>query len=113
MEVNEQLQQILSRITENAWELVCPEEKPPEEYIVYNAELDTPEDFGDNRPGEWTNHVQVHLYTAGNYKKAKKEIRKTLQENGFAISGITRMHDRDSGYFHVCFSCSIQEEREE
>lgn len=113
MEVNERLNEILSGITKNAWELICPEEKPPDEYIVYNSELDTPEDFGDDAAQEWVNHVQVHLYTAKSYRNTKKQIKETLEKHGFTISEIARMCDRESGYFHICFSCSIQEEREE
>lgn len=113
MEVNEKLSGAMAGITEHAWELVCPEEKPPDEYIVYNSVLDTPEDFGDGTAQAWTNHVQVHLYTVKNYKKTKKALKKALETNGFTISEIERMYDRESGHFHICFSCSIQEEREE
>lgn len=113
MEVNEKLQNALGGITGNVWELICPEEKPPDEYIVYNSGLDTPEDFGDNEAQEWTNHVQVHLYTVGNYKIVKKAIKKALNKNGFTISEIERMYDKESGHFHICFSCTIREEREE
>lgn len=113
MEVNEKLQKILGNICDNTWELVCPEERPPDEYIVYNSVLDVPEDFGDNHPQEWVHHMQIHLYTAGSYRKLKESVRNALKESGFAVDGIERMYDRESGYFHVCFSCSIQEEREE
>ena len=113
MEVNEKLFRVLGGITDHVWELVCPAERPPDEYIVYNSGLEVPEDFGDGKAQAWTNHIQVHLYTVENYKKIKKIIKETLETNGFTISEIERMYDKEGGYFHICFSCSIQEEREE
>ncbi len=113
MDVSEKLQNLLKEIVPDVWELVCTEEKLPEEYIVHNSEIDVPEDFGDNAPQEWVHHIQVHLYTKKSYKQSKKAIRKALKKTGFTINSIENMYDKESGYYHICFSCEIQEEREE
>ena len=39
MSVNEKIENALAQIAENIWPLCCPEERPPDEYIVYNPEL--------------------------------------------------------------------------
>ena len=112
-ETGEKLFEILKGVTGNVWELVCREAKLPDEYIVYNSWMDTPEDFGDGKAQAWINHIQVHLYTVKNYKKIKRTIKNALETNGFTISEIESMNDRESGHFHICFSGFIQEEREE
>ena len=111
MSVNRIIEDALSGIVQEIWPMVCPRDKPPEEYIVYNPEFDEPQDFGDNRPQGWVQHMQVHYFIAknGNYMKRRTEIRKALSAAGFFISEITTMHEQESGYNHVCFSCNIEE----
>lgn len=109
MEVRERLQEALARVTPDTWEFVCPKEPPPEAYIVHNPVHEAPGDFGDNAPQEWTHHVQAHLYTKGSRQRLKKAVKEALQQAGFQIGGIEGMRDGGSGYYHTCFSCSIQE----
>lgn len=113
MDVRERLQAALEGVTPDTWEFVCPAEPPPEAYIVHNPVRDEPGDFGDNGPQGWTSHVQAHLYTKGGQQGFKKAMREALQEAGFQVSAIEGMRDRESGYYHTCFSCSIQEEESE
>lgn len=113
MSVNQIIENALRTIVPSIWPLVCPDENAPDEYVVYNPELDVPEDFGDNEAGAWVQYMQVHLYTRKNYLKKRKEIRKALTLAGFLISDITTMYEKDSKYYHLCFSCSIEENMEE
>lgn len=114
MSVNKIIEDALNEIVQEIWPMVCPRDKPPREYIVYNPEIDVPDDFGDNEPQSWVQHMQIHYFIAenGDYTLRRKEIRKSLQKAGFTISEITTLHEKESGYNHVCVSCSI-EEREE
>ena len=111
MSVNKIIEDALNEIVQEIWPMVCPRDKPSKEYIVYNPEIDVPDDFGDNEPQAWVQHMQIHYFIAenGDYTLRRKEIRKSLQKAGFTISEITVMHEKDSGYNHVCFSCSIEE----
>lgn len=113
MEVRERLQAALEGVTPDTWEFVCPQEPPPEAYIVHNPVLEAPGDFGDNAPQEWMHHVQAHLYTKGGGQGMKGDMKEALQQAGFQISSIEGMRDAGSGYYHTCFSCSIREENEE
>ncbi len=117
MNVNQKINGALSAIVDgNIWSLSCPEETPPDTYIVYNQELEKPEDFGDDRELEWGQYMQVHWFKRGmskkkpvNYLATKKEIRKQLISAGFCISGIETFFEQDTGYTHLCFLCNITE----
>ena len=111
MSVNDIIEEALGGIAQEIWPMVCPRDKPPGEYIVYNPEFTEPADFGDNKPGQWVQHMQVHYFIAknGDYTDKSKEIRSALSGAGFLIDEITVMHEQDSGYNHVCVSCSIEE----
>ena len=113
MSINQNIERALSAIVPNIWPLVCPEEKPPKEYIVYNPEIDVPEDFGDNEIGEWVHFAQVHFFTKSNYLNKRTKIRKALIQAGFLVSDITTIYENDSGYYHLCFSCCKEENMEE
>lgn len=113
MSVNQVIENTLCKIVPNIWPLVCPEESAPDEYVVYNPEVDVPDDFGDNEAGTWILYMQVHFYTRKNYLKKRKEIRKALYLAGFSISDITTIYEKESRYYHLCFSCNIEETMEE
>ena len=57
--------------------------------------------------------MQVHLFMKRNYLKKRQDIRKALRMSGFIVTDITTMHEKDSGYHHLCFECMIEEEMEE
>lgn len=113
MELTVKIEQTLSDIIQNIWLMNCPEQRPPDEYVVYNPEIDVPDNFGDNEPGSWIHHVQIHYFTKKNYVKKRKNIRKALHGAGFLISEIETMYEKDSEYYHLCFSCSVHEDLEE
>lgn len=87
----------------------CPYEKKPDVYIVYNPELEESGLSGDNQDVEWTLHMQVHLFTKKNYLKDRETIRKLLREAEMAAFEIESMYEKDSGYYHLCFSFSTEE----
>lgn len=115
MSINARIENALAGIAENIWPMACPGESPPEKYIVYNPELEAPEDFGDDTGQEWMNHMQIHYYAAGNANvlKTKKEIRERLEAAGFTVSGVQTFYEKDipGGYTHVCVECSAEEEQ--
>lgn len=113
MSVNERIELALAQIVPKIWPLCCPDERPPREYIVYNPELEEAAVFADNRDQEWLQHMQVHLYTKRNYMGRRKEIRKALRAAGAVVTDIMTLHEKDSGYYHLCFSCIFEEDMEE
>ena len=113
MSVNEKIEFALAQIVPNIWPLVCPDEHHPDEYIVYNPELEEAALFADNCDDNWVQHMQVHLFTKRNYIRKRLDIRKALQKNGFLVTDIMIMQEKDSGYHHLCFSCIIEEDMEE
>lgn len=112
MSVNEAIEGALSGIVPNIWPLTCPWEHPPEEYMVYNPELEEAVLFADNQDWEWVQHMQVHYFTKGNYITKRRNIRRALRESGFLVTDIITLHEKDSGYHHLCFSCSTEEMEE-
>ena len=117
MNVNQKIEKALSGMAGgNIWPLSCPLEELPGEYIVYLPELEAPEDFGDNADLAWSHHMQVHWFKKEGQKKpvnyiaARKEIRRALKAAGFAMSEILVFFEKDTGYTHLVFVCSIEEE---
>lgn len=110
MNVNQRIENALGAITEHIWPLCCPEDSPPETYIVYNPELEKPELHADDSDLEWVQYMQIHLYTKENYLEVKGRIRVNLRNAGFTLTSIDTFHEKDSGYAHLCFSCYIEEE---
>lgn len=113
MSVNERIEAALDHVVADIWPLCCPEEHQPEDYIVYNPELEEAVVFADDEDREWLQHMQIHYFTKNNYTEKRKAIRKALREAGAIVSDITTMHEKDSGYHHLCFSCIFEEELEE
>lgn len=110
MNVNQIIEKALKDVSKNIWPLSCPESSEPDEYIVYNPEVEEPGIYADDEDGEWIQHMQVHFYTKGNYIKKRKDIRKRLREAGFIITGIYTNYEKDTKYNHLCFECSIEED---
>lgn len=119
--VNSKLNTALSDLVSgNIWPLSKPVEEDPEVYIVYNPELETPDDFGDDEDHEWVDHMQVHWFAKGrvNYLKPKVRIRNRLKAAGFCISEVALVEyapdqstsHSGTGYTHLCFTCSIPED---
>lgn len=117
MNINQKIECALSDIVnKNIWPLSCPLETNPDEYIVYLPELETPSDFGDNKPIEWTHYMQVHWFKKGknkkpvNYIEKRKSIRSLLENSGLNVSDIDTYYEKDTGYTHLVFSCNAEEE---
>lgn len=117
MNVNQKIEAALSDLVENnIWPLSCPLEELPEEWIVYNPELEAPGDFGDDQDLEWVHYMHVHWFkrnntkSPANYAGIRKTIRKKLRDAGFLVSDITPLFEKDTGITHLVFSCNIEED---
>lgn len=110
MNINQKIEKALSDVTENIWPSSCPEGEEPELYIVYNPELEAPGSYADDKAQDWVTDMQVHLYIKGNYISVKNQIRRNLEEEGFTVTGIETINEKESGYFHLIFLCYIEEE---
>lgn len=113
MTVNQLIETALREIVPDIWPLCCPEERPPDEFIVYNPEIEEAVLYGDNEDLEWACYMQVHLYTRNDYSEQRIRIRKALRKAGFMVTDIETMYEKDSKYYHLCFSCNIEEDMEE
>ena len=106
----------------NVWPLSKPEEENPDEYIVFNPELEAPADFGDDRDLEWMAFMQVHWFARGHAdpSTAKRTICAALREAGFTIESIpvstyeseagSSANGTKSGWTHVCILANIPED---
>lgn len=117
MNVNQKIENALNDLVDgNIWPLSCPMEELPEEYIVYNPELEQPEDFGDDTDLAWVQYMQIHWFKKGesrkpvNYIAKRREIRSRLKTAGFSLSGIQVLFEENTGYTHLCFLANIVEE---
>lgn len=113
MSINAKVEKALSGIVPNIWLFICPDERPPDEYVTYNPAIDVPVEFGDNKDLVWTNYLQVHFFTKKNYIKKRSQIREALKKNGFLIDDLEIMYEKDSKFYHIVFSCNIEENMEE
>ena len=110
MSVNQIIEQALKDVTEHIWPMCCPDDSPPDKYIVYNPELEKAALYADDVDEAWIQYMQIHLFTKGNYLANRKTIRKALRNAGFTLTGIDAFYEKDSGYNHLCFECYIEEE---
>lgn len=114
MNVNQKIEEALSNLVNgNIWPLSKPEETETDNWIIYNPEIDIPDNFGDDTPQDWVHHIQVHWFKKGtaNYLKARKEIRKILMNEGFSINDITCLKEKSNGEVtHLAFSINIPED---
>ena len=111
MNVNQKIETALMPIIgEDIWPMCCPNDSPPERYIVYNPELEEPGYHADDEDQEWTQYMQIHLYIQGNYIEMRRKIRRAIREAGFTITGIETMYEKDTRYNHLCFECYIEED---
>lgn len=110
MSVNRKIEDALRSIIQNIWPLCCPEESKPEEYIVYNPEMEVPGVFADDTDLDWVHYMQIHFYTKQDYTERRKMIRKRLRNAGFVVTDIDTFYESDTAYYHLCFSCYVEEE---
>lgn len=113
MNVNQKIETALdSLVAGKIWPQTCPEPNCPDKYIVYNPELEEPGCYADDEDMDWLHHMQVHLYVRGNYLALRKQIRSRLRKAGFILTDITTLYEKESGFSHLIFSCTIEEEDE-
>lgn len=110
MNINQIVEAALTGITDHIWPAVCPEAEPPDKYIVYNPIMETPGLYAEDQDENWVYDMQIHLYTRENYLQDKKQIKEKLRNAGFVLDNIETLYEKDSGYYHICFECSIEEE---
>ena len=110
MDVNQIIEEALSDLVDGKiWLISCPDDPPPECYIVYNPERDVPRLYADDTDCEWVHYMQVHLYMKSSYTDLRKTIRAALRTAGFILTGIEIFYEKDTGYYHLCFECWIEE----
>ena len=121
MTINTKIDRALSQIVNgNIWSLSCPLEQLPDEYIVYNPELEAPELFADDEDLEWMDYMQIHYFVKKigesqkpvNYFKKKNQVRDALRKAGFSFENITVLYEKDTGYTHIVFCISDMQEEE-
>lgn len=111
MNVNQRIENALSdMVGGNIWPLCCPDDSPPERYIVYNPENEEPGYHADDEDQEWVQYMQIHLFIRGNYIEYRKKIRTAIRQSGFTITGIEPLYEKDTGYNHLVFECYIEED---
>ena len=103
----------------NIWPVQKPLEEDPDEFIVFNSELDQAAEWGDDDDLEWIQSYQVHWYHRGvvDYLSRRKQIRAALKQQGLTVPEISFVrYDADStkaadtGWTHLCFNCNDVEE---
>ena len=110
--VNRKIEQALNGLVDgNIWPLTTPKEQDPEEYITYNPEDESAEDYGDDQDTSWIYYMQVHYVKQGqpNTLRIRKQIRKALRRAGFTVTSIDEASE-DGKLTHLIFSCYIEEE---
>ncbi len=118
MTTNAKIDGALSSIVSNIWALSCPLEQSPDEYIIYNPEIESPELYADDEDCEWIDYMQIHYFVrnAGETKKAvnyiekKEQIKKAIKKAGFSLEDITIYYEKETGYTHVVFLANILQE---
>ena len=122
MNVNQKIEQALSDIVNgNIWPMNCPLENKPDTFIVYESAKETPDDFGDDREGEWIYQIEISWFSRPasrsggsakpvNYLKAREQMRAKLKAAGFVLSNIIPGYEADTGYTTCIITCEITEE---
>lgn len=117
MDVNTKIENsLLTLVNGNIWPLSCPLEVLPDEWIVYNPELEKAELYGDDDDMEWAHYMQVHWFRRGDgrnpvdYRRMRQTIRAKLKEAGFTVTRIVPLYEPDTNITHLVFCCHILEE---
>ena len=71
-------------------------------YLTYYTYLEQPEGFADDNPIVSGTYGTIDIFSKGNFKKIKKEVKKILKEQGFTWTGDeAETYEEDTGLFHV------------
>lgn len=118
MSAEKKIVEVLSEYSNgNIWPFICPKDKSPEKYIVYNPVKGHPGFYADNMNQEWEEGIRINLYMRGekaskcpiNYHVDKDKVKELLENAGFIITEIVVLFEHDSGYTHICFTCNTDE----
>ncbi len=112
MSVRQPIVSVLNQICSNVWPIVCPDDNNPADDIVDNAEYEAPATNADDQDQHSIHYMQIHFFTKKNYIKKRKEIRRVLRQADFLVTEIDTDYEKDSGYYHLTFSCQIEESEE-
>ena len=112
MNVNQILESALNPICANVWPITCLDDNGPAESITYNPEYEAAGTYADDQDQGWIHYMQVHFFTKKNYIKKRREIRQALRQAGFLVTEIATSYERESRYYHLTFSCYIEESEE-
>lgn len=83
-------------------------------YIVYNEEAEEPVNFGDNRALHSVTWWQVHLFAPkdSEFREHKKKITESLRTEGYAVTDIATLYEKETKTIHVVISCHYGESEE-
>ena len=86
-----------------------------ETYIVYNEEHENPADFGDNQSLEHVTWWQVHIFAPKNseFRQYKEKITESLKKQGFTVTDIRTIYEKETKTIHVVIYCHTEESEEE
>lgn len=113
MNINQTIEEALKDVVPYIWPLCAPEDSAPETYIVYAPELEKPELYADDEDQEWVHYMRINLFQKkekGSYLELRKKIREKLREAGFTLTDILTFYESETGYYHLCFECYLEEE---
>ncbi len=82
-----------------------------EEYIVYNEEVMQLTNYADNTPMNQVSWWQVHIFTPrdGAFRIHREKVKEALIKNGFTLSEITTLYEKDTKTIHVVIPCHMTE----
>lgn len=85
-----------------------------EEYITFNLATDKAVMYADDDPEHDVASVQIHWFlpVEKNYLAGKKEIRRSLHENGFTYPEVTVIVEPDNKTRHIVFVCNVENDEE-
>lgn len=80
-------------------------------YLTYYTYLVKPESFADDQAIINGTYATIDIFSKGNFKKIKKEVKKILKEKGFTwISDEAEDYEENTGLFHVPVNFFIESE---
>jgi hypothetical protein len=84
------------------------------EYITHNLVTDEASAYADDGPISDTAHIQIHWFlpVEKNYLSGKKQIRRSLFENGFTSPEVDGFVEPGNETRHIVFICDVENDEE-
>lgn len=81
------------------------------EYIVYNEEVEQPTNYADNKPQNDVVWWQVHIFAPKDFdfRKRKEDVKRYLLEDGFTITDVATLYEKETKTIHVVINCHMEE----